>query len=69
MKFYVYYNDDYEDMGGAIIEIFGTEEEVCSFIEDRLKGADDRTIKDYFVIEGKEKDIITVKEIEKIKLT
>ena len=70
MKFYVYYKDDFEDMGGVGIEIFGTEEEVCRFIEERMKeGYNEKTIKDYLVIEGNEKDIITVKEVEKIKLS
>lgn len=69
MKYFVYYNDDYEDNGGIGLVICDREEDVCAFIEQRIdQNPTERTITDYRVIRGVEAVIGAVETTTKIKI-
>ena len=66
---FVYYNDDYEDMGGHGLESFDTEVAAESFIEKRMsQDYRDKRVDCYTVIEGDKLEIKKLEVITKIRL-
>lgn len=51
-KYFVYYRDDYENMGGVGLEEFDTQKEALEFIEDRLRMKEDSKLSNYKLIKG-----------------
>lgn len=69
MKYFVYYNDDYENNGGIGLVICETEEDVCTFIEQRIdQKPTERVIGNYRVIRGVEAIIETIETVAKVKI-
>lgn len=69
MKYFVYYDDDYEDSGGVGLVICETEGDICAFVEQRIaQKPTERTIDNYRVIRGVEVDIEIVETVTKILL-
>jgi len=50
-KIYVYYNDDYDNVGGIGLESFTTKKDAKEWINSRLR-ARESNISDYRIIEG-----------------
>lgn len=63
--FFVYYSDDYYEMGGVGLESFDEEEKALSFIKERMtnKKSD---LKDYTLIKGEPLKLKAVEVITEI---
>ena len=66
--YYVFYNDDYYDMGGVGLKSFDEADEATQFIESRMKEGRGRTLEDYTVIFGTERPLVSVETVTKIKI-
>ena len=66
-KHFVYFNDDYENVGGVGLKEFETIEDACRFIEDRILAKPSRTIDEYILISGRRIEIETYETITKIR--
>lgn len=47
MKYFVYYHDDYDEMGGKGLEAFQSQELALNFIRERLKNCEKPDIANY----------------------
>ena len=67
MKYFVYYSDDYAELGGEGFECFDTKAEALAFIMERLemKRGDKALLTDgtYRLIEGRE---LTLAPVERV---
>jgi len=76
MKYFVYYDDDYNNMGGSGLKAFEDNDgegkkAACAFIEKRMKMEHCREhtdISNYMVIRGEQKIIIVVEKVEKVEI-
>jgi len=67
--YYVYYNDDYYDVGGVGLGTFDTANQATAFIENRIKGnPEERTLEDYTVIKGKQVELQSIKMVDKVSI-
>lgn len=64
MKFFVYYNDDYQENGGIGLSCHEDKASALEFIEGRIKEKPSRTLDDYVLIEG---SMLTLKVVEYVK--
>lgn len=67
MKFYVYYNDDFYEMGGVDLMTFPTERSALDFINDRLSQNSKRTLANYVLIKGEEAKFKVVEFVTKLE--
>lgn len=66
---YIYFQDDYDDMGGHGLKECATKEEAEAFIQDRMfRDEIERTIDCYTVIEGDELNIKEISAVTKISI-
>jgi len=67
LKYFVYYSDDYYDDGGVGLEACETAKDAQHFIEQRIsQDPTKRKIEYYIVIEGKERELITIESTIKV---
>ena len=69
-KYYVYYNDDFYEMGGVDLEEFDNKKDAIKFILERYdrKDPEDRNINNYFVIYGENLKIDVLDRVVDIDL-
>ena len=69
MKYYVFYEDDYQDAGGVGLEEFDKEREATEFIESRISQEPTRRdLSKYKLIRGKPLELEAVQTIAKVKV-
>ncbi len=66
MECFVYYEDDFFDMGGIGFKEFKSEVEAIKFIEERLSKVENPRIQDYTLIRGKKMSLQVVEYATKI---
>ncbi len=64
-QYFVYYDYDYDEMGGKGLERFETEEQALDFIQQRIKGD---SMAGFTLIKGEQQKLIAVEKVTKIAI-
>lgn len=66
-RFFVYYTDDYAEMGGVGLEYFEKLQDALDWIEARMKGKAEPSLDNYRLIEGEVVEIEPAEVIVKLR--
>lgn len=66
-RYYVYYSDDWYEMGGVGLEQFDTEEEALNFIMERMRQHSEPELDNYDLIRGEYIKLVPATVVTSIK--
>jgi len=67
--YFVYYSDDYYEMGGVGLERFDTQDKALGFILDRMKSkGHSADLDDYLLICGEEQSVVATEKVVALKV-